>query len=161
MRERLRMILVVERGLRGTHGLHELRAGARGFANDIPLRVSPMRGHLAAAGAGVVFRSNGLQQHLQRRDAHEQAERAVAVIGIEPIHARAKQQSDRGCDGFVPGARNLKENLVLALELDFAVIEPPGEKHRSIQPDQCVAVEAQEFLGIQLEGFDARLNGHT
>ena len=60
------------------------------------------------------------------------------------------------------GAGDLKVDLVLALELDFAVIQAAGEKHRAVKTNERVAVEAAKFLtGIQLCHFDASLHCHS
>jgi hypothetical protein len=39
----------------------------------------------------------------------------------------------------MPCPADLKENLVLALELDFPIVNLAGEKHRAVNADQGVA----------------------
>ena len=58
---------------------------------------------------------------------------------------------------FVASAADLEENLVLALELDFAVVEPAGKIHGAINADEGVAVEAVQLGSVKLGKFDARL----
>jgi hypothetical protein len=116
-----------------------------------------MRGHLAAAGAGIVLGADRLQEHIERRDAEHQAEGAVAIVGIEPIGAGTKKKPHCGSDRFVASAGDLKENLVLALELDFAVVQPAGKIHGAINADEGVAVEAVQLGSVKLGKFDARL----
>ena len=47
----------------------------------------PVRGHLTAAGTGIVGRADGSEQHFIRRRAQGETQRAVAVVGIEPVIA--------------------------------------------------------------------------
>src|SRR6266481_4136916 len=67
--EGIRMMTVIESGFGCSDGLHELRAGAGGLADDIEFLMAPVRGHLAAAGAGIVFGAYGLQKGFERGDA--------------------------------------------------------------------------------------------
>jgi hypothetical protein len=83
-----------------------------------------------------------LQEHIERPDAKHQAERAVAIVGIEPIRARAKKKPHSRSDGFVACAGDLKEDFILTLELDFAVVQPTGKKHGAVNTDERVSVEA-------------------
>ena len=97
--------------------------------------MTPVRRHLAAAGGGVIFGADSLKQHLERRDAQQQAKRAVPVVGIDPVDARAQKKPHSSGYGFMAGAGNLEVNLVLALELDFAVVQAAREKHRAVEAD--------------------------
>jgi hypothetical protein len=54
-------------------------------------------------------------------------------------------------------AGDLKVNLILALELDFAVIQAAGKVHGAVNADERVAVEAVQPWGVKLGKFDARL----
>ena len=56
---------------------------------------APVARHLPAARRGVVGRADRLHQHLGRRDAERERERAVAVVREEPVVAGA-QVSARG-----------------------------------------------------------------
>ena len=91
LRERFLTMLVVKGGFRSADRLHELRAGAGRTADDVPLVVAPVRRHLAAAGSGIILGADGLQQHLERRDAEHQAEGAVAVIRDKPNRRRDEE----------------------------------------------------------------------
>ena len=62
--------------------------------------MAPVRGHLAAAGAGIVLGADCLQEHFERRDAEHQAERAVAIVGIDPIGAGTKNKPHCGSDAL-------------------------------------------------------------
>ena len=52
--------------------------------------------------AGSVGGAHGLQQHLVRRDAQGQAQRAIAIVRIEPIVAGAQHHAGGHLDGLVP-----------------------------------------------------------
>ncbi len=85
----LLVALVIQSGLRSANGLDKLRAGAGRAADDIPAVVSPMRGHLAPTGAWVIFGTNGLQEGFERGHAEHEAQRPVAVIGVDPVYPGA------------------------------------------------------------------------
>ena len=133
LRQRLRPPFVIQRSLRCSHRLHILRPGARGLAYNIPLSVAPVRRHLPPAGTQVILRSNGSKQHLQRRHAKHQAKRPITVVGIGPIHSRPQKQPHDSGDRLMPRAGNLKVDLILSLELDFPVIQPPRKVHRAVK----------------------------
>ena len=52
----------------------------------------------------------------------------------------------------MPCAAHLEEDLVLPLELDFAVVQAAREKHRAVDANQRIAVEALVFRGIEFRG---------
>ena len=110
--------------------------------------IAPVRRHLAAAGSGIVFRAHRLQQHVVGSDAEHEHQRAVAVIREEPIVTWFQHQTRRHLDGFVARAADLKEDLILALELNLAIVQTPREKHGAIDADQRVAVEALVFRWV-------------
>ena len=149
--------LVIKRGFGGAHGLHELRAGTRGLADDVQLGLAPMRRHLPAAGAGVVLRSHSRKKHFQGGYAEHKAKCAVAIIRINPVDPWAKEKSHRGANRFVPGAGNLEVDFVLAFQLNLAVVKPPREEHRAVNANQGVVIEAVNLGGVKLCQFDARL----
>src|SRR5882724_7722801 len=116
---------VIERGLRGAHRLYELRARAGGLADDVPLCMPPVRGHLPAAGTEVILCPNRGKKVLQGSYPKHQAKSAIAVIGIKPVNAGAEEEAHDGGNRLMPGAGNLKIDFVLTLELDLAIIQPP------------------------------------
>ena len=121
-----------------------------------------MRRHLAAAGGGVVLCADGLEQHLVWRDAKHEGESAVAVVGEEPIVARLQHQARRDEDAFMPGTAHLKVGFVLALELDFAVVQAAREEHRAVEANQRFAVEALIFCRVKCcGGSDFGLGRHA
>ena len=85
--------------------------------------VAPVRRHLAAADAGIVLRADGAEQHLERRHPELQAQRAIAIVRVEPVVAGFEHQAGGDQDCLVSGAADLKEDLALVLELDFLVVE--------------------------------------
>ena len=153
----LRTCFVIQSGFRSAHGLYKLRAGAGGLVDDVQAGVAPVRRHLAAAGAGIILCADSLKEHLDRLHAEHQAESAVAIIGIDPIDAGTKKKPHGGGDGLVARAGDLKENFVLALELDFAVVQTARKVHGAVNADERVVVEVVQLRGIKLGKFDARL----
>ena len=130
----------VARGFGASHGLVVLRAGGRGRADDVKLPVAPMGRHLAAARSGVGGRADSLLQHLVGGDAESQAERAVAVIGKEPVVPGPQDHAGGHLDGLMSGGTDLKENAVLAFECDLAVIQPPGGVHQAERTDELLGL---------------------
>ena len=84
-----------------------------------------MRRHLPPAGAGVVLRTHRRKKRFEWRYAEHEAKRAVAVIRINPVDSRAQEEAHDGTNRFVPGARDLEVDFVLAFELNLTVVEPP------------------------------------
>src|SRR6202521_2089480 len=154
---RLGASLVIKSGFGRAHGLYELRAGTRRLADDVQLGLAPMRRHLTAAGAGIVLRSHRRKKHFQGGYAEHEAERAVAVIRINPVDSWAQEQPHRRTNRFVPGAGDLEVDFVLAFQLDLAVVKPSREKHRAVNTNQGVVIEAVNLGGVKLCKFDAGL----
>ncbi len=116
-----------------------------------------MRGHLAATGAGIVLRPRSREKSFQRRYAEHEAERAVAVVRINPVNPRPQEESHGGTNGFVPRAGNLEVDLVLAFQLNLAVVEPAREEHRAVNANQRIGIEALKLGGVKPCHSDARL----
>ncbi len=108
--------------------------------------MSPVRRHLASAGVWVGLRANRAEQHFKRRHAKLQTQGAVAVVSVKPIIARTERKPRRRQDGFMSGAADLKKNFILSLELNFLVVNAPGEIHRAIYPDELLRLESVIFL---------------
>ncbi len=75
----------VARGLRAADRGQALAARARRLADDVERPRAPVARHLPAPRRGIVGGADGLQQHLVRRDAQRERERAVAVVREEPV----------------------------------------------------------------------------
>ena len=100
-----------------------------------------MRRHLPAAGARIAG-ADAREEHLVGRDAECQAQRAVAVIGIEPVVCRLQGLAGRGQNGFVSRTADLKKDQALTFELDFLVVDPPRQDHRAVRAKEIFAREA-------------------
>ena len=137
----LGMAIEIASRLGATHGLQELRSCRRRLGHDVQLLVPPVRGHLPPAGVGIVGRAHGFQQLLVRRHAQRETERAVAIVGIEPVVARAQRQSGGHQQRFVSRAGDLEENLLLALEQDFAIVDPARQVHQPVDVDHLLVAE--------------------
>ena len=127
-----------------------------------------MRRHLPATGVGVDGRADGAVEHLGGGHAQRQAERAVAVVHVEPVVRRLEDVAGSGQHGFVAGARDLEEDLVLPLELDLPVVDAARQEHRSVGGEELVAREpvgrALGRAALRLgrtghESFRSRANG--
>ena len=140
------MATEVAAGFGAAHGLQKLRTRRRRLGDDVQLLVSPVRGHLAAAGVGIVGRADGLQQLLVGRHAQRQAERAIAIVGIEPVVAGPQHQAGGHQQRLMSGAGNLEEDLLLPLEQDLAIVEPARQIHQAVNLDQLLLAEPFVFV---------------
>ena len=82
-----------------------------------------MARHLPAARGRVVGGADGLEQHVLGRHAECECERAVAVVGEEPVVTgpQVAREAEQQC--FVTRARYLEERAVLLTQRDLAVVE--------------------------------------
>src|SRR5256885_1478628 len=91
-----------------------------------------MTWHLPAARRRIHRCSGSFVEHLSWRHTQLQTQRAITVVGVEPI-VRGLQDYPRGRkNSFVARPRYLKEDLVLSLELHFLVINASREEHCAI-----------------------------
>ena len=127
---------VAEPCLRAAHGLEELGAGGARRADDVEGLVAPMGRHLPAARVGIVGGADGGQELLRGRHAEAETERAIAVVGVEPVVGGAEDPRGGHQDALVAGARDLEEDLVLPLELDLLVVDPPRQQHEAVHVEQ-------------------------
>ena len=74
--------------------------------------------------------------------AERQAQRAVAVVGKEPVVAGLQLHAGCGQDRLVAGAADLEEDQALVLELDLLVVDPPRQDHRAVRAEKLFAREA-------------------
>ncbi len=133
--------LIEQRRIGAADRLQALRAGRARLRHDVEAFVPPVRRHLPAAGCRIVFRAHGGQEHFLRRHAEREAERAIAVVRVEPVVAGAQHLAGRDEHGLVTGTADLKEDQALVLELYLFVVEAPREQHRAIEPYQVLARE--------------------
>ena len=87
---------------------------------------------------GSSFAPDGAQQHLERRHAEREAERAVAVVRIEPVVAGLQRHAGGDEHRLVAGAADLEEDQALVLELDLLVVDLPRQHHRAVGAEQVV-----------------------
>ncbi len=103
-----------------------------------------MARHLAAAGCRVGGCADRLQQHLGRRNAERERERAVAVVGEEPVVPRAQVAREPEQQRLVARARDLEERAVLLAQRDLTVVaEPRHEREREV---------GERVLEVRVEG---------
>jgi hypothetical protein len=97
--------------------------------------------HLAAAAGRIGGRADGLQHHVGGRETQRQAQRAVAIVGEEPVVAGAHGQGRAHAQRFMAGAGDLEEDLLLALEQDLAVVHAAGKNHQPVDFDQLLRAQ--------------------
>ena len=97
--------------------------------------------------AGSSFEPTAASSISYGRHAQHERERAIAIVGEEPVVAGLERHAGRHENRFVPGAADLEEDLALVLELDFLVVEPSRQHHPAICGEEIVAREA--FVGLR------------
>ena len=123
--------------------------------------VAPVGRHLAAAGRGIVGRAHRLLQHFVRRHAEREAERAVAVVGIEPVVAGPQSHAGGDLNGLMAGAADLEEDAVLTLERDLAIVQAARGVHDAERADELLRVQARETcIRGRLRSCGRRSSGH-
>ncbi len=105
-----------------------------------------MTGHLATARGGIVGGADRFEQHLVGRHTELQAERAVPVIGVKPVVTRLEGEPGGDVDRLVARAADLKEDAVLPLELDLAVIQSARQVDDAVDVDELFGGQAAVFL---------------
>ncbi len=132
----------VAAGLGAADGMEHLRGGGRGRTDNVERAAAPVGGHLAASAGRIGGRAHGLQEHFIGSDAQGQAERAIAIVGEEPIVTGAHGQGSAHLQRLVAGGGDLEEDLLLALEQDFAVVHAAGENHQPVDLDHLPRAQA-------------------
>src|SRR5262249_26826418 len=98
-------------------------ADGAALRRDVDTAMSPVRRHLATNVGRIVLGADRREEHLVRSEAERQAQRAIAIVGKEPVVSRAQMLTGRHQDRFVPRAADLKKSFALVLELDLLVID--------------------------------------
>src|SRR4029079_8729260 len=75
----------IARGLRAADGGEALASRATRLGDDVEMDRTTVARHLPPTRGGVVRGADRLQQHLGGSDAERERERAVAVVGEEPV----------------------------------------------------------------------------
>ena len=109
-----------------------LRRDGAARGRNVQPRVRPVRRHLPAAGCRIVRGADRAEEHVERRDADRQRQRAIAVIREEPVVPRSKVLPGRDEHGLVPRAADLEKCLALILELNLLVVDLPRQEHEAI-----------------------------
>src|ERR1019366_9794436 len=128
---------------------------------DVQAGAPPVPRHLTAPGAGIVFCSHRGEERVERRDPQRKTQRAVTVVGINPIMAGPENESRRGLHAFVPRPANLEKRLVLALELDFAVVQTPREVHDAVNSKKIFPSQALILAGVKFRTLGACFDRHA
>src|SRR6202165_5893657 len=144
----VRMPGEITAGFGASDGLQNLGASGGRLSNDIESLKGPVRGHLAAAGTGIVGRADSAEQHFVGSGAQGETQGAVAVIRIEPVVGWLQRKSRSDAHGFVAGAGDLEENLLLPLEQDLAVVHAARGEHYAVRINQLLTRQALIVLGL-------------
>src|SRR5690349_1883908 len=96
----------------------------------------------------ICHRCNCRKQLLERRHTKLQTQGTIAIVGIKPIVTWTKHHSRCDQNGLMSGTTDLKENLVLILELNFFIIEPPRQIHRAKHLEHFFARWARTFATL-------------
>ena len=90
-----------------------------------------MTRHLAPTRRRIVGGADRLEQHLEGTDTEREHERAVAVVGEEPVVTGAQVASEAQQQRLVARTRDLEERAVLLAQRDLAVIEAARYERQS------------------------------
>ena len=115
----------VAAGLGAPHRVEALGRGRGTWGDDVQLAARPVGRHLAATAGGIVGCAHRLQQLILHGVAQGEADGSVAIVGEEPVVARAQGHSGGDQESFVSGAGDLEEDFLLPLEHDLAVVGAP------------------------------------
>ena len=107
---------------------------------------------MTATGAGIVGRADGAEEHFVRSCAEAEAERAIAIVGEEPVVAWFEGEGRGDADGLVARAGDLKEDFLLALVVDAA-----RREHDAIGVDELLAGEALIIGGFLRRALFSKL----
>ncbi len=96
--------------------------------------------------AGSSFDPTAGEQHLVGRHADGEAQRAVAIVGVEPVVAGFELHAGGDENGLVAGTADLEVDQALVLELNFLVVDTPRQDHRPIRSEKILTAEP---MGIE------------
>src|ERR1700674_3351475 len=96
-------------------------------------------------GVWILFGSYRGKQLLKRCHAELETERAIAIVGVEPIVAGFQHHSGGDEYGLVSRATDLEEYLVLTLKLNLFVVEPARQIHGAKHLEHLFGREAWDF----------------
>ena len=142
LRRGFRMAAEIAAGLGAAHGMEHLRSGGGRGADNVQRTAAPVGGHLASAAGRIGGRAHGLQHHVVGRDAQPKAQRAIAIVGEEPVIARTHGHCRAHLERLVARARYLEKDLLLPFEQDFAVVHAAREIHQPVDLDHALRAEA-------------------
>src|SRR5580693_2883882 len=100
--------------------------------------MAPVRRHLTSAGTWIIFRADGFEEHFIRSHSQREAQRAIAIVSAEPIVRGLQQLTGGNEDSFMSRAADLKINFILALQLNFTVVQTAGKQHGAIHLDELL-----------------------
>ena len=120
--------------------------------------MSPVRRHLPSMRIWIGFSAHAFQKHFKRRHAKLQTQRAIAIVGIEPVVTRFQAEARGRQNRFMTGAADLKEDPVLPLHLDLFVVHPPRHVHRAEDLQHFFRADLSLLLSLRFAAAPHRLN---
>src|ERR1022692_2288883 len=129
----------VASGLGAAHGLENRGTCRRRLRHNVKVGIAAVGGHLASARTGVVGLPNPLQKHVVRLDPERQTQRAIPIIRVEPVIPPFHCQASGYANALMPCPGHLEIDLLLALEQDFPVVNPPGGVDDAVGLDELLA----------------------
>ena len=124
---------------RAERGVGQVGPGAGGVHDHVCSEVELVACDVVAQTHLAVRGTDRLEELVFNGVAKREANGSVPVVGEEPIVAGTHGHASSNEEGLVTGAGDLKEDLLLTLENDLAVIGSPREIHQAIELDQLLA----------------------
>ena len=137
--------------VRGADRVQELRPHTARVDGQAERPLGEVRRHLPAARGGIGFGAPGSRELLESGQAQPGGQRAVPVVGIDPVGLRPEQGGGSRGDGFVAGRADLEERLVLPLQGDFPLIHLPGGEHHPVGGSQFFRTKRGNVFGFALD----------
>ena len=137
--------------VRGPDRVQELRSHTARVDGQAERALGEVRGHLPAARGGIGFGAPGSRELLQGRQAQPGGQRAVPVVGVDPVGLRPEQRGGGRGDGLVAGRTDLEERLVLTFQGDLPLVHLPGGEHHPIGGSQFFRTKRGSVFGLALD----------
>ena len=137
--------------VRGADRVQELGSHTTRMDGQAERPLGEVRRHLPAARGRIGFGAPGSRELLESGQAQPGRQRAVPVVGIDPVGLRPEQGGGGRGDGLVAGRADLEERLVLPLQGDFPLIHLPGGEHHAVGGVQFLRTKRGNVFGFALD----------
>ena len=147
-------------GVRRSDRVQELRSHTARVDRQAERALGEVRRHLPSARGGIGFGAPGSRELLESGQAQSGRQRAVPVVGVDPVGLRPQQRGGGGGDGLVAGRTHLEERLVLPLQGDLALVHLPGGEHHPVGGFQFFRTKRGNVFGFALDDRVAPVSVH-